>query len=160
MPDGPLATAFRFRITLKRAQGSAEPTTFGAGGFQECSGLDIEMEVNEYLEGGRNNAVVQRAGRAKYSRLVLKRGMLHAPGDKADATIWRWIMDVTDGVRPIRRYDGDVEVLGFDQAVVAHWRFVRGLPAKVMGPQLNAKTGEVAIEELHIAHEGLRMVTP
>jgi len=29
---------------------------------------------------------------------------------------------------------------------------------KVSGPQLNAKTGEVAIEELHIAHEGLRLV--
>lgn len=158
MADAPLATAFRFRITLKRSQGEGDPTTFGEGGFQECSGLDIEMEVNEYQEGGRNNGVIQRAGRAKYPRLVLKRGMLHAPGELSDPTVWQWIMDVTDGVRPIRRYDGDVEVLGFDQAVVAHWRFVRGLPAKVVGPQLNGRTGEVAIEELHIAHEGLRMV--
>jgi hypothetical protein len=36
--------------------------------------------------------------------------------------------------------------------------FERGLPARIAGPQLNAKTGEVAIEELHIAHEGLRLV--
>jgi hypothetical protein len=28
---------------------------------------------------------------------------------------------------------------------------------KIRGPELNAKTGEVAIEELHIAHEGLRL---
>ena len=42
--------------------------------------------------------------------------------------------------------------------VVARWLFERGLPAKVTGPQLNAKTGEIAIEELHIAHEGLRLV--
>jgi hypothetical protein len=26
---------------------------------------------------------------------------------------------------------------------------------KLVGPALNAKTGELAIEELHIAHEGL-----
>lgn len=158
MPDAPLVSTFRFRITLQRKQASDGPTTVGHGGFQECSGLDIEMEVNEYLEGGRNNAVVQRAGRAKYPRLILKRGMLHAPGELADATAWQWIMDVTDGVRPIRRYDGDIEVLGFDQAVVAHWRFVRGLPAKVVGPQLNGRTGDIAVEELHIAHEGIRMV--
>jgi hypothetical protein len=31
------------------------------------------------------------------------------------------------------------------------------LPVKVSGPSLNAKTGEVAIEELDIAHEGLRL---
>lgn len=158
MPDAPLTTAFRFRVTLTRSQGNEAPTTLGEGGFQECSGLDIEMDVAEYQEGGRNNGVIQRAGRAKYSRLVMKRGMLHPPGELSDGALWRWIMDVTDGVRPIRRYDGDVEVLGFDRAVVAHWRFVRGLPAKLVGPQLNARTGEVAIEELHIAHEGLRMV--
>lgn len=159
MPEAPLTTAFRFRVTLQRGQGTDEPSAIGEGGFQECTGLDIEMDVSEYLEGGRNNAVVQRAGRAKYTRLVLKRGMVHAPGALSDDTFWRWIMDVTDGIRPIRRYDGDVEVLGFgEDVVVARWRFVRGLPAKVVGPQLNARTGEVAIEELHIAHEGLRMV--
>jgi hypothetical protein len=34
------------------------------------------------------------------------------------------------------------------------------LPQKIRGPELNAKTGEVAIEELHIVHEGLRLVEP
>jgi hypothetical protein len=28
---------------------------------------------------------------------------------------------------------------------------------KLTGPALNAKTGEIAIEELHIAHEGLKL---
>lgn len=161
MADPLLATAFRFRVTLQRMTGSADtPDYLGLGGFQECSGLDVEMEVNEYYEGGRNDAVVQRVGRAKYARLILKRGMLHQGGEPADAALWTWVQDIVSGVRPARRYSGDVEVLGFDEAVVAHWRFDRGLPAKVVGPQLNARTGEVAIEELHIAHEGLRLVTP
>lgn len=161
MADSLLATAFRFRVTLQRMTGPADtPDYIGLGGFQECSGLDIEMEVNEYFEGGRNDAVIQRVGRAKYSRLILKRGMLHQPGKPADAALWTWVQDTVSGVRPARRYSGDVEVLGFGEAVVAHWRFDRGLPAKVVGPQLNARTGEVAIEELHIAHEGLRLVTP
>jgi len=67
---------------------------------------------------------------------------------------------VVSGVRPIRRYDGTIEVLGAAEAVVATWTFSRGLPAKLVGPQLNGKTGDVAIEELHIAHEGLRLGRP
>ena len=160
MSDALVATTFRFEVTLQRVKSvTTGPETIGAGGFQECTGLEMEMEVNEVFEGGRNNGVVQRAGRAKFPKLVLKRGMLHRPDEKADVTMWQWIQDVVGGVRPLRRYDGEVKVLGFDHAVAAHWRFERGLPAKVVGPQLNARTGEVAIEELHIAHEGLWLVT-
>ena len=62
------------------------------------------------------------------------------------------------GELPVPRYDGHVEVLDpTGTRVVAHWSFDRGLPLKVTGPALNAKTGEVAVEELQIAHEGLRL---
>src|SRR6185295_1376582 len=47
------------------------------GSFQECSGLEVEMDVQEYLEGGRNDGVIRRVGRAKYQNLVLKRGMFY-----------------------------------------------------------------------------------
>jgi phage tail-like protein len=43
---------------------------------------------------------------------------------------------------------------------VARWTFLRALPSKVSGPALNAKTGEIAIEELHLVHEGLRLEGP
>ena len=131
----------------------------GDGAFQECSGLEVEMDVAEYVEGGRNNGVVQRAGRTKVTRIILKRGMLHPIDGTVNADLWQWFMDVVDGVRPLRRYDGTIEVLAPDGgATVATWAFSRGLPAKVVGPQLNAKTGELAIEELQIAHERLRLV--
>ena len=35
------------------------------------------------------------------------------------------------------------------------WRFTRAIPAKIAGPSLNAKSGEIAIEELHLHHEGI-----
>jgi phage tail-like protein len=155
--DTLLATTFRFRVSLTGSAGSGASGTLGSGGFQECTGLEVEMDVSEFPEGGSNNAVVQRAGRAKYSKLVLKRGMFAPPGGQVDSQLWQWLQDVVDGVRPIRRYDGTIQVLGAAQAVVATWAFSRGLPAKLVGPQLNAKTGDVAIEELHIAHEGLRL---
>jgi phage tail-like protein len=131
------------------------------GAFQECTGLEVEMDVQEYLEGGRNDGVIKRVGRAKYPNVVLKRGLLHTDEARVRPELWAWIQSVVSGARPVPRYDGVVEVLDgtAGQRVVAKWSFDRGLPAKVTGPQLNAKTGEVAIEELHIAHEGLRLVT-
>jgi phage tail-like protein len=167
-----LARTFRFRVTLnasppvprrparagERQQPPAPGPPLGNGAFQECSGLDLEMDLGEYVEGGRNNGVLQRAGRVKLTRITLRRGMLHPPDGAVNADLWRWFADVVDGVLPLRRYDGIVEVLdATNTRVVAKWTFDRGLPAKIVGPQLNARTGEVAVEELQIAHEGLRL---
>jgi phage tail-like protein len=129
----------------------------GDGGFAECSGLEVEMDVQELLVGGRNDGVVRRVGRGKYQNIVLKRGMLFAHGGTANQELWRWLQDVVAGVRPVARYDGLVEVVDVGDDVVARWSFRRGLPSKIAGPQLNARTGEIAIEELHIAHEGLTL---
>jgi phage tail-like protein len=149
-----LARTFQFRVTLSSSSGQT-PLTDGA--FAECTGLDLEMDVGEYVEGGRNNGVLQRAGRAKVSRITLRRGMLYPVGGTVNTELWRWFQDVVDGVRPLRRYDGTVSVRDESNRAIATWTFVRGLPAKLTGPQLNAATGAVAIEELQIAHEGLRM---
>jgi phage tail-like protein len=163
-----LLQAFRFGVTLTQSGGNGRTgAPLGTGGFAECSGLDIEADIKEYLEGGRNDGVVRRVGRVKLVPLVLKRGMF-APtrGGAVDSALWDWITAVVEGRRPIPRYDGYVDVHGPQVALPgtararARWRFERGLPLKVTGPSLNARTGEIAIEELHVAHEGLRMERP
>lgn len=161
--------SFRFQIKLRKSRavesGSQAPnnspsgTPLGDGGFQECSGLEVEMDIQDYQEGGRNDGIIRRAGRAKYSPLILKRGMFFSGGSEVNRELWEWIQGVVAGVRPIARYDGIVQVMDVGDNIVATWVFDRGLPAKIRGPELNAKTGEIAIEELHIAHEGLRLVS-
>jgi phage tail-like protein len=149
-----LLRSFRFRVKLRNPASGLE---LGDGAFQECGGLEVEMDIKEFLEGGNNNAVVRQAGRAKYSPIVLKRGMFYSKGSPANGDLWTWIQQVVGGVRPLPRYNGTVEVMSVAFDVAATWTFDRGLPMKVRGPELNAKTGEIAIEELHIAHEGLRL---
>jgi phage tail-like protein len=151
-----LLTTFRFEVTFTRVTGSG-PVALGDGGFQEVSGLDVEMDVKDYEEGGRNDAVVRRLGRAKFQPLVCKRGMFGPAGGDAAPELWQWFQDVVGGVRPVRRYDGTVLVQDQQRRTMATWQFFRAVPSKLVGPQLNAKTGEVAIEELHLAHEGLRL---
>lgn len=168
--------AFRFRVLLRRspdeaaglqptgetavAAQSAGGTALGDGAFQEVSGLEVELEIKDHLEGGRNDGVIRQVGRAKYVPLVLKRGMFHAgSGGQLNRDLWAWLQSIAAGTRPLPRYDGLVEVCGRNlDEVVATWQFERGVPMRVRGPELNARTGEIAIEELHIAHEGLRLV--
>jgi phage tail-like protein len=151
-----LAGNFNFRVALTRSDG--QPPALGNGGFQECTGLDIEMDVQELVEGGRNDGIVRLVGRGKYSPIVLKRGMLFPAGGTVYSELWAWLQNILAGTRPVARYNGVIEVLsaGADR-VVATWTFDRGLPSKIAGPQLNAKTGEIAIEEITIQHEGLRL---
>jgi phage tail-like protein len=161
---GELVQTFRFAVTLTVASGprKAEPPVLGDGYFAECSGLELEADVKEYLEGGRNDGVVRRVGRAKLSPIVLKRGMFLPGKDKpADSALWDWITAMFVGTLPIPRYNGLIQIFSPNRKnEVARWVFVRGLPSKVTGPALNAKTGEIAIEELHIVHEGLRLAKP
>lgn len=150
--------AFRFAVTLTpSAPGDGGPARLSDGAFQECGGLELEADVREFLEGGRNDGVVRRVGRVKLSTLVLKRGMFAATREGyVNTELWSWFQDVVRGVRPVPRYDGVIEVRTVSGVTpMAVWHFVRGLPLKVTGPTLNAQTGELAIEELHIAHEGL-----
>jgi phage tail-like protein len=168
MADPQLLRSFRFDVALLKSvtgeSGSQAPndspsgTDLADGAFQECSGLEVEMDVQEYLEGGRNDGVIKRVGRAKYSPIILKRGMLYPSSGMANMDLWMWVQGVVAGERPAPRYDGIITVMSSGDKVSATWVFDRGLPMKISGPQLNAKTGEVAIEELHIAHEGLRLV--
>ena len=138
--------------------GPGAGSKLGDGGFQECRGLEIAMDVTEYLEGGRNDGVIRHVGRAKYTDITLSRGMFYNKGGQANRELWTWLQSIASGRRPVPRYDGTIEVYspaaGSEDAL-AVWSFRRGLPMKIEGPQLSGKTGDIAIETLTIAHEGL-----
>jgi phage tail-like protein len=146
---------FNFLITLvdsanapgtTLAPGQSQP----AGGFSECSGLEMSMDVEEYKEGGNNGATLRFPTRVKWSNLRLKRGMAIADD------LWRWHYGFVQG--DVVRRDGVVTLLDEQQNPVKMWSFRRGLPVKWAGPSLNAAQSQVAIEELEIAHEGLKLL--
>lgn len=119
-----------------------------AGGFSEVSGLQVEIEVHEYREGGMNQFIHKRAGPAKYpSNLVLKKGMTDV------RTLWNWYWDVVHG-KVQRR---NLSVLLMDRAgqEKRRWNFEQAYPVKWSGPDLKANSSELAVESLELVHRGL-----
>jgi phage tail-like protein len=122
------------------------------GGFQECSGLETALEVEDYKEGGLNDRVRKFATRVTWSNLVLKRGI--GIGDD----LWRWHAAFATGSG--KRRDGLIVLENNQHVPLKMWQFSRGLPIKWSGPTFNAKANEVAIESIEIVHEGIVLASP
>jgi phage tail-like protein len=142
--------AFNFAVEI-RVPG-VSPTVCSAA-FAECDGLEMTLDVKTIKEGGNNATQVRSAGIAGYGTLTLKRGMT------ASFDLWDWFGAVTRD--PSLRGDGEVVLFAHDGRT-ERVRFVlsRLLPLKLKAPALNAKDGVVAIEELQLAYESLRLKRP
>jgi phage tail-like protein len=120
------------------------------GGFSECSGLQVETEVTEYVEGGNNGFAHKLPGRTKFSNITLKWGITDS------AALWAWYLDVTRG--QIERKDVSVVLYDRTQSEIRRWNLREAYPVKWIGPAFNAATAAVSIESLEIAHHGFEMV--
>jgi phage tail-like protein len=136
------------------------------GTFSEVSGLDAEMETEEYRQGGGNTAPRKFVKWGKYPNLVLKRGVtlnpdlwdwyyatLYKTSDPVRKNVLVMLTDRGSGISP--------QQLGLpviDRLPIATWFCRNALPERLHGPGLNAKSNEIAIESLELAHEGLYRV--
>lgn len=119
------------------------------GGFTECSGLQAETEVTDYVEGGNNGFVHKLPGRTKFSNITLKWG-------STDSTaLWQWYLNVTRG--QVERKDVSVVLYNSEQEEVRRWNLREAYPVKWIGPAFTAATPAVAIETLEITHHGFEV---
>jgi len=134
--------AFNFLVEINGLQ---------VAGFTECTGLSTETDVIEYREGNERGGVRKIPGLTKFANITLKRGLTRS------RELWNWRKVVIDG--GVDRRSGVIVILGDDHAPVARFQFREGWPCKWEGPKFNAKSSEIAIETLEIAHEGLELET-
>lgn len=144
---------FNFTISLVEtaSAGALVQATVGLppqGGFSECSGLEVTISPESYPEGGNNGTLLKFTNRAAWSNIRLKHGIVTA------ADLWRWHLDYIEGNG--KRRDGVIVLQDEVGNSVRTWRFRRGLPVRWAGGPFNALQAQVAIEEIEIAHEGLR----
>jgi phage tail-like protein len=139
--------AFNFSVEIT-PDGAAAPLCRAA--FAECDGLEMSMDVRTIREGGNNGVQIRLAGPVTYGQLTLRRGMT------ADADLWEWFDQVV--ADPAQRAGAVVVLYAADRATErATWTLSRCVPIRIKAPALNAREGVVAIEEMQLGYESLRL---
>lgn len=138
---------FNFMVTL----GDDGPDRPQAG-FQEISGLGMEINVAEYRSGNSlENAPVKVTGTYKVPDITLKRGVM------GYLDLYQWLDEVRNGAQDQLR-TVKIDLMSEDRATAAmSWKLVRARPIKYTGPSLNGKGTDVAVEELVLAAERIEL---
>lgn len=131
-------SAFRFFISFD---------DIPRGGFSSCSGLQMETEVQDFVEGGVNSHSWKFATRSKQMNLTLKRGIVNK-------VLWDWYYDITVG--KMRFQNVTIVVLDSEgKKPVMEFQVLQAFPVKWIGPELDAAQNNLAVETLELAHQGL-----
>ncbi|WP_052668077.1 phage tail protein [Nitriliruptor alkaliphilus] len=122
------------------------------GLWAECSGLEVEYEMEEYVEGGQNLFVHKLPGRMTFKPIVLTR-----PIDKDSAKLRKYMASVIIG--SAARSTASITVYDADLEAVMNWSFIDVVPKSWKGPTFNAGEEKVAIEEFAFEHHGFDLMT-
>jgi phage tail-like protein len=121
-------------------------------GFQEVSGIGMEVTVSEYRNGNaKENSVMKITGMNKSTDVTLKRGVI------GSLNLYQWLNQIRNGdqnaLRPVT-----IQMQNEDHtAVVQTWKLMRARIIKHTSGPLNAKGSDVAMEEVTIAYERLEI---
>lgn len=153
-PSGNFRYELVFTENRLQSGGNANSVQDIAGGaFAECTGLEATMEPKVIKEGGNNYGAHQRVGTVSFATVILRRGMT------LNKDLWEWFHLVSLAGSYTHRMDIDIRHLDLDgKTVIRTWHLDRALPVKFKSSDLNAKGAEIAVEELHLVHEGLQLV--
>jgi phage tail-like protein len=138
---------FNFLVNL------GDGTTDGVeAGFQEVSGIGMEVTVSEYRNGNeKENSVRKITGLNKSTDVTLKRGVI------GSLNLYQWLNDIRNGNQNAMR-NVVIQLQNEDHtAVVQTWKLMRARITKHTSGPMNAKGGDVAMEELVLAYERLEM---
>ncbi len=121
-------------------------------GFQEVSGIGMEVTVSEYRTGNhKENSVMKITGMNKSTDVTLKRGVI------GSLNLYQWLNQIRNGDQNARR-TVIVQLMNEDHtAAVQTWRLLNARIIKHTSGPLNAKGTDDAMEELVLAYERLEM---
>lgn len=125
----------------------AIPGLTTVGYFSVCTGLEMEVEVFQYAEGGNNEFVHNLPGRVRYPNLHLTHGLT----DQDALQKWFWATRTKAELREIT-----IELQSPDGRARRTWTFADAFPVKWTGPVVDAGSAEYGTESLEIAHSGLK----
>jgi len=147
MPGYYPPVGFHFRVEF----GMLPPDSNDAR-FQEVSGLSAELGVEELIEGGENRFTHRLPNRAKYSNLILKRGLL------TDSELISWCKDAIENFT-FSPTTVNVTLLNeVHEPVADTFSFVNAWPIKWSVSDFKATDNSVVIETLQLAYSYFKRI--
>ena len=139
----------QFNFLVDLGTGSTEGPE---AGFQEVSGVGMEVTVSEYRPGNsKENSVMKITGLNKASDVTLKRGVI------GSLSLYNWLHQIRNGDQAALR-TVTLQLQNEDHTqVVQTWKLLRARIIKHTSGPFNAKGTDVAMEELVLAYERLEM---
>jgi len=127
-------------------------TSGAQAGFQEISGIGMEVTVAEYRNGNDGeNSVKKITGLNKSTDVTMKRGVI------GSLDLYQWLNQIRNGDQSALR-TVTIQLMSEDHTtVVQTWKLSRARIIKHTSGPLNAKGTDVALEELVVAYERLEM---
>jgi len=121
-------------------------------GFQEVSAISTEVTVVEYRNGNsKENGPIKITGLNKASDVTMKRGVIGA------LDLYSWLNDIRNGNQNALR-TVTIQLQNEDHSqVVQSCKLLRARIIKHTSGPLNARGGDVAIEEMVLAYERLEL---
>ena len=117
-------------------------------GFTEVSGLNMEIQVVEYRVGSSKDFSMQKIpGLRKFGTISLKRGLT-----ATDNEFFQWIN--TAALNNVERRNVTITMLDDEHNPVVSWKILNAFPSKVDYGTLDAKSNDVAIQQIDLAIEG------
>lgn len=120
------------------------------GSFAKVSGIENEIELETYREGGENMLEYTFPRMMTYQRLVLERGIMKLE------PLWVWYCTVKTGI--ITKLPGTIILHGPQMQIQKVWAFNDAYPVKYVGPSLDALNSEIAILRLEFVHGGIEEI--
>jgi phage tail-like protein len=120
--------------------------------FQEVSGLDAEMEMETFVEGGQNRFTWQLPKRTRYSDLVLKRGMFMGSG------IVLWCQNAFENF-VFEPTNITIALLNELHVPVQAWYVVHAIPKKWSISNFNAQENSVVVESITLSYQFFNVIS-
>jgi len=117
------------------------------GGCSEVTGLNVEINTEDYSEGGENSFIHKLPGRVKTEKITLKRGMTD------NAYLWNWMREVSQGT--VNRKNVTLILQDPEGNKKWSWTCQNAYPTKWAGPTLSAQGSNIAFESLELVHKGI-----
>ena len=114
--------------------------------FQKVSGLQMNMEVSPYQEGGEEGTHKQLYVNASYSDLVLTRGLFVGSG------IYQWCNEAIQE-KNIKPVNVTISLLDENHLPVMGWYVINAYPVQLAIGAFNAEESKLAVETLTLHYE-------